>query len=143
MYSKLALFFCLLLMTACHKSDSGFDQIIQRETALIASSSDAFDKVKDYLAQQFPDEQLLAISQVSFIHAKSKLIALVFYQSSTGEHNLVIEQTVGADQQLMGEKISFCQGDDCTCKITAVIDNMGNVDLGCNCSSCIMITTEV
>jgi hypothetical protein len=143
MYSKIVFFSFLLFGLGCQKKQQDYDRIVEQEKALVASKQEAFEKVQKYLAKQFPNEQLIGITDLSFVHGSRKLVALIFYQTQTGEHNLVIEQTIGDNEMLLGEKLSTCYGDSCTCKVRVVVDNQGNVDVGCNCSSCYMVTTDV
>lgn len=143
MYSKIVFFSLVLLGLGCQKDRQDYARIQEQEKSLVASKQAAYEKVKGYLGKQFPNEQLIGITDLSFIHGSRKLVALIFYQTQTGEHNLVIEQTIGENEVVMGEKLSTCYGDDCTCKVRVIIDNQGNVDVGCNCSSCYMVTTDV
>lgn len=143
MLSKFSILILFVLCLSCQKSNQDYADLIQQEKKLVASKEDAFQRVSQYLAKQFPTEVLLSIGDVSFVHGSRKVVALIFYQTKTGEHNLVIEQEVGENEQVLGEKLSTCYGDDCTCKVRVMVDNHGNVDVGCNCSSCYMVTTEV
>lgn len=143
MYLKLFIIGVMLFLISCQKSKQDFYRPSSQAASVIASREDAFVKVKHYLAKHFPSEGLQAITDVSFIQTKQRVIALIFYRTNTGEHNLVIEKQTGEEQNTTAEKISTCYGDDCTCKVKVVVDSKGNVDVGCNCSSCYMVTTEV
>lgn len=143
MQPKFVCIILTILCLSCQKSNRDYTHLIQQEKKLIASKEVAFQRVTQYLAKQFPQEQLLRIGDVSFVHSSRKIVALIFYQTQTGEHNLVIEQEVGDNEVVAGEKLSTCYGDDCTCKVRVMVDNNGNVDVGCNCSSCYMVTTEI
>lgn len=143
MASKIFFLILTLVFLGCQKSNQDYVHLIQQEKKIVASKEAAFERVTQYLAKQFPEEALLQINHVSFVHGSHKIVALIFYQTQTGEHNLVIEQELGENENVMGEKLSTCYGDDCTCKVRVMVDNNGNVEMGCNCSSCYMVTTEV
>lgn len=143
MASKIFFLILTLVFLGCRKPNQDYAHLIQQEKKIVASKEAAFERVTQYLAKQFPEEALLQINHVSFVHGSHKIVALIFYQTQTGEHNLVIEQELGESENVMGEKLSTCYGDDCTCKVRVMVDNNGNVEMGCNCSSCYMVTTEV
>jgi hypothetical protein len=143
MASKIFFLILTLVFLGCQKPNQDYAHLIQQEKKIVASKEAAFERVTQYLAKQFPEEALLQINHVSFVHGSHKIVALIFYQTQTGEHNLVIEQELGENENVMGEKLSTCYGDDCTCKVRVMVDNNGNVEMGCNCSSCYMVTTEV
>ncbi|MGV3596046.1 MAG: hypothetical protein ACO1NK_12410 [Sediminibacterium sp.] len=132
----------ILLTISCKKSNNDFDEIALKQTSIFSSKEEARQKVQQFLNDKIPGETLLDIENISYVHTPTRVLALVFYQTNTGAHNLVIEKTSHQVAEMRGETITVCDGDSCACRVTAKIDNQGNVDIGCNCSSCLLITTQ-
>ncbi|MDZ4071093.1 MAG: hypothetical protein U1C70_04645 [Sediminibacterium sp.] len=141
---KTKLLWSLLLLSGvgCVKSDTNLDNIVIKQEAIFASKKEAVEKIRRYLSEKKAEEKLIDIENISYVHTPTRTIALVFYQSNTGTHNLVVERTTGQQEEFRTESITVCDGELCACKVTARIDNTGNVTIGCNCSSCEMITTQ-
>jgi len=142
MKTKLLWSIILLIGIGCKKSNQSFDNIVLKQEAIFASKKEAVERIRQFLSEKKADEKLIDIENISYVHTPTRTIALVFYQSSTGTHNLVIERRNNQPEEFKTESITVCDGELCACKVTARIDNTGNVTIGCNCSSCEMITTQ-
>lgn len=142
MYAKLIGIILLTTLIACKKSNTHFDEMTNKQATIFSSKEEATIKVRQFLLDKQPGEILRTIENISYIHTPTRIVAMVFYQTNTGAHNLVIEKKTDQNEEMRGESITVCDGDSCACKVTAKIDNLGNVDIGCNCSSCMLITTQ-
>ena len=142
MKTKLLWLFFLLLAVGCTKSKTDFDNIVVQQEAIFASKKEAVEKISQFLSEKKVDENLIDIENISYVHTPTRTIALVFYQSNTGLHNLAVERINNQQGGFKTESITVCDGELCACKVTARIENNGDVTIGCNCSSCEMITTQ-
>jgi len=142
MTPKLLLFVLSLISLSCSKSGLQNEKEFSVQQPLFTSQKQAFDKIGQYLAEHYPTEKLFAIDNISYIHTDSKTMAIIFYQTNTGEHNMLVERT-GTFEESFSGRVTVCEGTECNCKVTAVIDNQGNVTIDCNCGSCAMISTEL
>lgn len=131
-----------LFFLSCSKSGVQDEKQLSAQQPIFSSQKQAFDKIGQYLARQYPTEKLYTIDNISYIHTDSKTMAIVFYQTNTGEHNMLVERS-STSEESFGGRVTVCEGTQCNCKVTAVIDNQGNVTIDCNCGSCAMISTEL
>lgn len=143
MYPKLFFAVFIFLSVSCRKHPVSQETLAIKPTVLFSSKQDAFEKIASFLSKEVPGEQLIRIDNISYIQTLTKTMALVFYETNTGKHNLVYTSSV-MKQEVPGDgTITVCEGDDCACRVRAIIDNQGNVTVSCSCSSCEMITTEL
>jgi hypothetical protein len=133
----------ILSTVSCSKKSSTPENLSVKVVKTFESKQQAFSAIATFLSKEAPSEKLLAIDNISYIHTLTSTIALVFYETNTGKHNLVYTMSVG-DSEIPGDgTITVCEGDECACRVRATIDNEGNVKVGCSCSSCEMVTTEL
>lgn len=119
------------------------EQMSVRQERIFTNKQEAFETITGFLSKEAPSENLLAIDNISYIHTPTKSFALVFYETNTGKHNLVYSQSMLSYEDPGNGTITVCEGDECACRVRAIIDNQGNVTVGCSCSTCEMITTEL
>lgn len=143
MYPKLFVALLIFLFVSCRKPPVSQETLSMQPAVLFSSQQDAFEKIGAFLSKEVPGEQLIGIDNISYIHTLSKTMALVFYETNTGKHNLVYTSSLMKQEDPGDGTITVCEGDDCACRVRAIIDNQGNVTVGCSCSSCEMITTEL
>jgi hypothetical protein len=142
MNAKLLLVFLFLSALACRKSEAlQADGVFQRNL-IFSSAKEAKDQIEAYLHEHYPTEKLYSVGNISYIHTSTRTMAIVFYQTNTGEHNMLFEKN-DSNTESISNRVTVCEGSSCNCKVTAVIDNRGNVTIDCNCSSCAMISTEL
>lgn len=141
---KPKLFICSLLIVflSCSKSELVNNQDLAVSSPIFSSKKQAFDQVDQYLSKHYPAETLYSVDNISYIHTEAKTMAIVFYQTNTGEHNMLVEKT-STSTESFSNRVTVCEGTECNCKVTAVIDRQGNVSIDCNCGSCAMISTEL
>lgn len=142
MKSKLLLIIFFLSALACRKSENLQTEGSFEQRLIFSSSKEASDQIAQYLQENYPTEKLVAVGNISYIHTANKTMAIVFYQTNTGEHNMLFEKD-DSNTESISNRVTVCEGSSCNCKVTAVIDNHGNVTIDCNCSSCAMISTEL
>lgn len=82
-----------------------------------------------------------ALESVSYIDSKTKSYAFVFYRSTKGVENIVIEQEY-TGTVVSNIKTIKCAGEDCDCKVVTVISDEGDVTVDCTCHSCEMIIRQ-
>ena len=128
---------CLFCLVACQK-----DQQVQTASAtrtdFFANNVDALKTVQQILDKSAPGEKVDQIESISYIDARAKSFAFVFYHSNKGKQNLVIQKNfVGEDNvQVTSTK---CDGEDCSCKVKTIISENGDVSVDCSCKSCTML----
>lgn len=142
MKPTLFIYALFVLFLSCNKSGIVSEQDVANRSSIFSSQQDAFDQVRLYLNENHPTETLHSIENISYIHTNAKTMAIVFYQTNTGEHNMLFE-TSGSSVESIGKRVTVCEGTECQCKVTAIIDNQGKVTVDCNCGSCAMISTEL
>lgn len=142
MKPKLFVYALFVLFLSCNKSEILSDQDVENRKLVFSSKKEAFDQVRHYLHENYPNETLYSIENISYIHNRSKTMAIVFYQTNTGTHNMLVERSY-TNEESLGNRVTVCEGTECQCKVTAIIDNQGNVTVDCNCGSCAMISTEM
>ncbi len=128
---------------SCSKKTANPESLSIKPAKVFSTQQEAFNTIAGFLSKEAPGESLLSIDNISYIHTLSSTMALVFYETNTGKHNLVYTQSVVEDEIPGDGTITVCEGDECACRVRAIIDNQGNVKVGCSCSSCEMITTEL
>lgn len=128
---------------SCSKNTTNSESLSIKPAKVFTSKQDAFNTIAGFLSKEAPYENLLAIDNVSYIHTLTSTMALVFYETNTGKHNLVYTMSLIEDEIPGDGTITVCEGDECACRVRAIIDNQGNVKVGCSCSSCEMVTTEL
>lgn len=132
------LFILIICCTACTKAS--INQKKQR-TDFFQTKDDAFKKVQQALDLHQTHEQLTLIENITYIDATQKSYAFVFYRSNFGLSNIVFEQkqdSLGV-QNITSIK---CEGEQCDCKVKAVILREGDVLLDCSCKSCTMLIKQ-
>ena len=142
MQPKLLIGIFLFVLFACTKSEATQEYGFFEQTPIFSSSKEAFDAVAQYLNENYPTEKLVTVGNISYIHTATKTLAIVFYQTNTGEHNMLVEKGDTMTESF-SNRVTVCEGTECNCKVTAIIDNQGNVKIDCNCESCDKITTEL
>lgn len=85
------------------------------------------------------DGELVSIDRVSYLQSGKSSFAFVFYSSTKGSKSIVVKKEVQTN--LVGGSVTVCQDGTCDCKVKAIINNDGTIDVGCSCSSCKMVTT--
>ncbi len=142
MHQKLLPILFSLIFLSCSKSNSEQVNGTMKYAPVFSSSRQAFDEISQYLSEYYPNEKLINVGNISNIHSLNKTMAIVFYQTNTGEHNMLVEKTESTVESF-SQRVTVCEGTECNCKVTAIIDNQGNVTIDCNCGSCVMISTEL
>nr|WP_294991552.1 hypothetical protein [uncultured Sediminibacterium sp.] len=131
-----------LICFSCTKLNSGQLNGTLKYAPIFSSSKQAFDQINQYLSEYYPNEKLINVGNISNIQSLKKTMAIVFYQTNTGEHNMLVERNE-SEIESFSQRVTVCEGTECNCKVTAIIDNQGNVTIDCNCGSCAMISTEL
>lgn len=142
MKAQLLLVFFFLSTLACRKSEAIQADGFVEKNPVFSSIKEASDQIAQYLHEHYPTEKLFSVGNISYIHTANRSLAIVFYQTNTGEHNILFEKD-NSSTESFSNRVTVCEGTSCNCKVTAVIDNQGNVTIDCNCSSCAMISTEL
>lgn len=131
----------LFLLLACNKSavTNQTDSFTNNE--FFSSKIDAKEKLSDALLKRNSNEKLIDIQSVSYIKSDSSNMAILFYSTNTGRHNILFEKsnTIGENEAF---KVTTCDGDECVCKVSVSIDNQGKVTVNCSCSYCDLITSQ-
>lgn len=98
----------------------------------------ALQVVQEQLNAGGSHEKVTRIESISYIDSRKGSYAFVFYQTNLGERNLVIKRDTETTNT---SALSYyrCEGEDCQCKVTTVIGDLGDVDIKCSCSSCTML----
>lgn len=132
-----ALFFLL----ACNKSAVTNQSDAFTNNEFFTSKIDAKEKLSNELLKRNSKEKLIDIQSVSYIKSDSSNLAILFYSTNTGRHNILFEKShaIGENEAL---KVTSCEGDECVCKVSVTIDNQGKVTVNCSCSYCDLITSQ-
>lgn len=86
--------------------------------------------------------ELKSIDRVSYLHSGTNAYAFIFYASTNGGKSMVVKKGVQTNLFDPGTSVTVCQDGSCDCKVKAIINNDGSIDVGCSCSSCKMVTTN-
>lgn len=125
----------LLINSACQKTNSPEPK---RSEVFFSSKQDAADRVNRFTGQRAQPITSDGISNISYIHTANQSFAFVFYETMDGSKNLVVTRTYTANGAIEKESATTCDG-TCGCQVQAVIDNQGNVSVGCSCANCALV----
>lgn len=87
------------------------------------------------------DGDFISIDRVSYLQSGKNSFAFVFYSSTKGSKSIVVKKETETNLVDGGGSVTVCQDGSCDCKVKAIINNDGTIDVGCSCSSCKMVTT--
>lgn len=129
----------LLLVIACHKSDLGHEADTFNSGPFFINKAELKEKLSIELSKRYKSEKLIDIKSISYINSDSTQYAVIFYNTNTGNHNILFEKSnnPGENEQF---KITTCDSLTCACKVNVTIDDQGRVITSCSCGSCLMIT---
>jgi len=133
--------FCLGLL-CCKKEEAASIHALKR-TDFFASENAALQTIQLALDERQESDGAREIAEriesVSYIDTRAKSLAVVFYHSNLGLKNMVITRDLLHPNQL--PSTTKCEGEECTCKVSTIIADNGDVTMTCSCKSCSMITT--
>ena len=131
----------LFLLLACNKSPVTNQTDSFTNNEFFTSKIDAKEKLSIALLKRNSKEKLIDIQSVSYIKSDSSNLAILFYSTNTGRHNILFEKSNAIDEN-EAFKVTTCDGDECVCKVSVSIDNQGKVTVNCSCSYCDLITSK-
>ncbi len=134
---KLLLIACLVWLSACTKSGNDYSNSLPSQRPFFKNGNEAFTLVKSQVSRFHKDENLKTIDSISYMYSPNRSYAFVFYTSSKGTSNMVIQKSYVQDVA-QDVTVTKCSGPSCNCQVMAIISNSGNVDVSCSCSSCTM-----
>lgn len=139
MKNNLLLIFLLICILACNKSDLSFENEAFTSAPFFINKAELKEKLKYELSKRNKSEKLIDIKSISYINSDSTQYAVIFYNTNTGNHNILFEKSNSSEENEQF-KITTCDGFNCVCKVNVIIDDLGRVIVNCSCSSCLMIT---
>ena len=111
----------------------------RKNEAFFSSKNEAAESANRFMRLNVQSITSASITNISYIHSANKSLAFVFYKTNEGPKNIVITRTYTANGAIERESASTCDG-TCGCQVQAVIDNQGNVKVGCSCANCALVT---
>lgn len=120
-------FLCLFVIVSCHKED---------KLPGIHNTAEIEKYTRNFLDSSVTGEKLYTIENISYLYSNNKIYALVFYHSSNGHSNIVLEYNAESYEP---PKIIKCEDGSCNCKVVTTVNDNGSVKYDCSCSSCTMI----
>lgn len=132
---RMILIFSLAGLLACKK-----EQTQAPRADFFKDEQDALKTVQNILDKRPGIEHINKVSSISYIDTRTKSVAFVFYESDKGLQNIVFQKD-RTSLQTNNYSITKCEGEECACKVNAVISDNGDVTMSCSCKSCSMVTT--
>lgn len=126
-----------LLLAACSKEPARLHPAAQRAD-FFRAGEDTLRHIQTLLDGYHRGEKLEHIESISYIDAKDRSYAFVFYRSNRGLSNIVLETNYTDDGETLVQSFK-CEGSSCECKVMTVIDDAGNVKVNCSCPSCTQV----
>jgi hypothetical protein len=135
---KLYFFFCLTILVSCAKISEKKSVAMER-TDFFKDEKELYQTIQTALDTHSLGEKLQTIQSISYIDSRKKSFAFVFYTSDKGSSNIAIKKdyTGGGEEALIST--IKCDGAYCTCKVKTIIDDQGDVNVDCSCTSCTML----
>lgn len=128
-----------VLLFACNKSDQGLEADIFNSGPFFITKAELKEKLSIELSKRYKSEKLIDIKSISYINSDSTQYAVIFYNTNTGNHNILFEKSNKPSENEQF-KITTCDSLTCACKVNVTIDDQGRVIINCSCGSCLMIT---
>ncbi|MDP3393004.1 hypothetical protein [Sediminibacterium sp.] len=141
MNQKIVYLIVISMLLACNKNESSKQTDSFSNAEFFLNKLDAKQQLTKILNKRNPTEKIRDIQTISYIKSDSSTLAIIFYTTNTGNHNILLEKKPST--QLIDQySITFCEGYECTCKVTVLIDNQGKVTTNCSCVYCALVTTQ-
>ncbi len=141
MYQKIVYLIVISMLLACNKNESSKQTDSFSNAEFFLNKLDAKQQLTKILNKRNPTEKIRDIQTISYIKSDSSTLSIIFYTTNTGNHNILLEKKPST-KLIEQYSITFCEGHECTCKVTVSIDNQGKVTTNCSCVYCALVTTQ-